>query len=79
MSDRNEYGCLGIIYRIDSRLPEVIFEEGFQTWGNNRNFFDDILGYLLGSEVSEEAILEQMSDTIAAIFMNLPIKDNGLM
>lgn len=68
MSDRNEYGCLGIIYRIDSRLPEVIFEEGFQTWGNNRNFFDDILGYLLGSEVSEEAILEQMSDTIAAIF-----------
>ena len=51
MSNRHEYGCSGIIYRIDSRLAEVIFEEGFQTWGNNRNFFDHILGYSLGSEI----------------------------
>ena len=52
MSNRHEYGCSGIIYRIDSRLAEVIFEEGFQTWGNNRNFFDHILGYSLGGEFS---------------------------
>ena len=54
MPNRNEHGCPGVIYRIDSRQPHIIFEQGFQTWGNNRSFFDHILGYSLGSEVPEE-------------------------
>ena len=54
MPNRNEHGCPGVVYRIDSRPPEVIFEEGFQTWGNNRNFFDHILGYSLGDDIPEQ-------------------------
>lgn len=51
---RNAQGCPGLIYRIDFREPSEIFEQGFQTWGNNRNFFQHILGYSLGDEIPEE-------------------------
>lgn len=32
------------VYRIDTRPPERIFEQGFQTHGNVRDFFTHILG-----------------------------------
>ncbi|MDE5553016.1 MAG: hypothetical protein K2I67_00530 [Malacoplasma sp.] len=51
---RNGQGCPGLIYRIDFREPSEIFEHGFRPWGNNRNFFQHILGYSLGDEIPEE-------------------------
>ena len=80
MSNRHEYGCP----RIDSRLPEVIFEEGFQTWGNNRNFFDHILGYSLGGEFSEKRrsgiiLASDLPDSSIRFFgnmMNDPMDDD---
>ncbi len=51
---RNAQGCPGLIYRIDFREPSEVFEQGFQPWGNNRNFFQHILGYSLGDEIPEE-------------------------
>ncbi|MBD5445865.1 MAG: hypothetical protein HDR31_00935 [Mycoplasma sp.] len=51
---RNAQGCPGLIYRIDFREPSEIFEHGFTPWGNNRNFFQHILGYSLGDEIPED-------------------------
>ncbi|MDE6894391.1 MAG: hypothetical protein K2J02_03395 [Malacoplasma sp.] len=53
MPYRNEFGAPRFIYRIDSRSPEEIFEEGFQTWGSNTNFFEHILGRSLGDDIPE--------------------------
>lgn len=54
MPNRNAHGSPALIYRIDSRSPDEIFEEGFQPWGSNVNFFQHILGYSLGYDVAEE-------------------------
>lgn len=55
MPNRNAYGSPKLIYRIDSRPPSEIFNNGFQTWGRNTNFFQHILGYSLGhNEMSED-------------------------
>lgn len=52
-NNRNQFGCPRLIYRIDSRPPEEIFEHGFRAWGTNTNFFRHILGYSLGGDLSE--------------------------
>ncbi|WP_052664064.1 scabin-related ADP-ribosyltransferase [Mycoplasmoides alvi] len=54
MPNRNSQGSPKLIYRIDSRPPNEIFEEGFQPWGTNTNFFRHILGYSLGDEIPED-------------------------
>lgn len=54
MPNRNEFGCPKLIYRIDSRPPEEIFNHGFRPWGSNNNFFHHILGYSLGDEIPED-------------------------
>ncbi|MDE6429137.1 MAG: hypothetical protein K2K18_01340 [Malacoplasma sp.] len=53
MPYRNEFGAPRYIYRIDSRHPNEIFQEGFQTWGSNTNFFEHILGRSLGDDIPE--------------------------
>ena len=55
MPNRNEQGSPRFIYRIDSRPPGEIFEEGFQTWGSNTNFFEHILGRSLGDDIPESS------------------------
>ncbi|MCF0217963.1 MAG: hypothetical protein HUJ42_02860 [Malacoplasma sp.] len=54
MPNRNEQGCPKLIYRIDARPPEEIFETGFVPWGSNTNFFRHILGYSIGDDIPEE-------------------------
>ena len=53
MPYRNGYGAPAFIYRIDSRPPSQIFEEGFQTWGTSTNFFEHVLGYSLGDDIPD--------------------------
>ena len=53
LPNRNEQGCPGVVYRIDSRPPEIVFQEGFRPWGTSRDIFRHILGYSLGNTLPE--------------------------
>ncbi len=53
-TNRNNQGSPKLIYRIDSRTPQEIFEQGFTSWGRNYDFFNHILGHSLGSEIDED-------------------------
>lgn len=44
--NRNSYGAPRLVYRIDSRPPEIVFRDGFVAWGSNTDFFRHILGVI---------------------------------
>ncbi len=54
MPNRNLQGSPKLIYRVDSRPPQEVFEHGFTPWGQNPDFFEHVLGYSLGDDIPQE-------------------------
>ena len=55
------------VYRVDTRGPDVIFDEGFLAWGNNHNIVAHINGATCSTDGSTSAFISTAADRDAAL------------